>query len=407
MKSRWLIAGLCIILFVTGVTIQTSVKAANEQKYPAAGLGLVFEDGISMGEISDSYEVESTVNTVTVTTHSVDALLTAAADDSVQEEEKFDNLVIAQVDGYTPIRSNATDDSEVLGKLYNNQVGELLMEKNGWYKIQSGSVTGYVKGTDVVTGNMALLLVPEVGTVYATVNTETLFVRGDRSLSADIIGMCPIEEELIVEATYAGWVQVSVESGKGYVSTDYVILHTEFEEAESIEEEQDRLAQEEARRQAAREAALRTIELTQAADQTAADATNADSSTEKDESAIEAPTYDSDLGSSLVTYAMQFLGNPYVYGGTSLTNGTDCSGFTQSLYKVYGVDIPRTSTAQRSVGEAVDGLENAKPGDIICYSGHVAIYIGDGQIIHASTSKTGIIIGTADYRTILSIRRIF
>ena len=111
------------------------------------------------------------------------------------------------------------------------------------------------------------------------------------------------------------------------------------------------------------------------------------------------------LGKEIATYATNFLGNPYVYGGTSLTNGCDCSGFTQAIYKAYGYSIPRTSTDQRSAGEAVS-YSDAQPGDIICYSGHVAIYIGNGKIVHASTEKTGIIIGTATYRTILSVRRI-
>lgn len=110
-------------------------------------------------------------------------------------------------------------------------------------------------------------------------------------------------------------------------------------------------------------------------------------------------------GADVVAYARQFLGNPYVYGGTSLTNGTDCSGFTMSVYAHFGVYLPHASSAQRYVGTAVSYSE-AQPGDIICYSGHVALYMGGGKIIHASTSSTGIIIGNATYRQILTIRRI-
>lgn len=110
-------------------------------------------------------------------------------------------------------------------------------------------------------------------------------------------------------------------------------------------------------------------------------------------------------GSDVVAYASQFLGNPYVLGGTSLTEGTDCSYFVMAVYQHFGISVPRTSYGQRTCGQAVS-YENAKPGDIICYSGHVAIYIGDGKIIHASNPRTGICYGNATYRTIVAVRRV-
>ena len=112
-------------------------------------------------------------------------------------------------------------------------------------------------------------------------------------------------------------------------------------------------------------------------------------------------------GSSVVSYATQFVGNPYVWGGTSLTNGADCSGFIMSVYAKFGVSLPHSSSALRSVGTGVSYSE-AKPGDIICYSGHCAIYMGNGAIVHASCKKDGIKISyNAAYRTILAVRRIF
>ncbi len=113
----------------------------------------------------------------------------------------------------------------------------------------------------------------------------------------------------------------------------------------------------------------------------------------------------SDLGKQIARYGCQFIGNPYVYGGTSLTNGTDCSGFTYKVYQNFGYNLPRTSYAQRSAGKEVSYSE-AQPGDLICYDGHIGIYIGGGYIVHASSVKTGIKVSKATYRTILSVRRI-
>lgn len=117
------------------------------------------------------------------------------------------------------------------------------------------------------------------------------------------------------------------------------------------------------------------------------------------------PKIGSGSGSDIAQYACQFVGNPYVPGGTSLTNGADCSGFTQSVYRVYGYSIPRNSSSQRSAGREVS-YEEAQPGDLICYAGHVAIYLGNGRIVHASSVKTGIKYGNATYKPILSVRRI-
>lgn len=306
--------------------------------------------------------------------------------------EELQNLVIAQVDDYVNVRAEANTEAEIVGKLYDDSVGTLIKEENGWYEITSGNVTGYVKAEFCVTGEEALALVDEVGTEVATVNTTTLKVREEANIESSVIGLVPLGEELIVvkeETETEGWVKISIEEGEGYVSTEFVNLRTDFVKAESKEEEQQRLAQEAAARAAARAAAQQAT------------------SGNKTTTAVPTISGDSEMGVAVAQYACQFVGNPYVWGGTSLTNGADCSGFVMSVYANFGVSLPHSSTADRSQGYAVDGLANAQPGDLICYSGHVALYIGDGQIVHASSSKTGIIISNADYKKILAIRRIF
>ncbi len=306
---------------------------------------------------------------------------------------EFENLVIAQVNDYVNVRAEANTEAEIVGKLYDESVGTFIEETDGWYKINSGNVTGYVKAEFCVTGEDAVALAEEVGTQIATVNTTTLKVRTEASLESSVMGLVPLGEELVVvkeEESVEGWVKISIEEGEGYVSTEYVSLRTDFVKAESKEEEEQRLAQEAAARAEAQRAAQQAI------------SGNSNNTTE-----VPAIVGDSEMGVAVAEYACQFVGNPYVWGGTSLTNGADCSGFVMSVYSNFGVSLPHSSTADRNQGYAVDGLANAQPGDLICYSGHVAIYIGNGQIVHASSSKTGIIISNAEYKKILAVRRIF
>jgi len=318
--------------------------------------------------------------------------------DARKEEEGFKNLVIAKVNtgSWVNVRADATTDSEIVGKLYDKSAGEYLEEKDGWYKISSGSCTGYVSADYCVTGEDAVELAKQVGTRVCTVDTTTLYVRAENSTDSAILGMVPLGEVLTVSEELDGWAKVNIEEGDGYVSLDYVKLSTEFVKAESKEEEEARLAKEEA----ARQEAIRAAEAANAKN-------NKQSTNSNKKQTVYATGEGSELGRQVANYALQFVGNPYVYGGTSLTNGADCSGFVLSVYKHFGVSLPHSANADRSQGYAVAGVENAWPGDLICYSGHVGIYIGGGQIVHASTAKTGIKVSKVSYRSVLAVRRIF
>ncbi|CDF46863.1 nLPC/P60 domain-containing protein [Roseburia sp. CAG:100] len=362
----------------------------------------------SSGESQTETVEEETTEAATEEETTEEASEEETTEAATEEEQDFRGLVIAQVNNYVNVRSIPSEDGEIVGKLYDKSVGEFEEEVNGWYKITSGNCTGYVKAEYCVTGDEAQALAKQVGTTYAVVNTTTLKVRQEASTESAVLGLVPIEEELVVVEELDGWVKVAIEEGDGYVSREYVNLRTDFVHAESKAEEEARLAEEAKEREEARAAAAATeaTRAAQAAEQTVQKQAQTEAVIEAAQ-ATAASSAGSEMGKSVIDYATQFVGNPYVYGGTSLTNGTDCSGFVMSVYANFGVSLPHSSSALRSKGYDVGGLANAQPGDIVCYSGHVALYIGNGQIVHASTSKTGIIISNANYRSILAVRRIF
>ena len=176
-----------------------------------------------------------------------------------------------------------------------------------------------------------------------------------------------------------------------------------------IEEEEaaKRKAEEEARKKAEEEAARKKAEeeKKKQEQETGSQEAEEEGTDEAEEESESESSEGGGTGSEIASYAQRFIGNPYVSGGTSLTDGCDCSGFTFSVYKHFGYNIPRTSWEQQSCGRGVSYSE-AQPGDIMCYAGHVGIYIGGGQIVHASTPATGIKITAATYREILAVRRV-
>lgn len=374
----------------TAAASTDAVTAGNETKGLEAGISLAMSNClISSNEIVAQMTAEQAEQEEQVSENEVPTVASEYAD-----------IAIAQVDNYVNVRSEPNTESEVLGKLYNKSAATVLeTTDNGWYRITSGNVTGYVKCEYVVTGDEELA--KAVSTRYAKVTTTTLNVRTEPTTDASILIQVPIGDDLVVlDESIPGWAKVTTEEGEGYVSADYVEFSTEFVHAESKAEEEARLAKEERERQAAAAAAEAAIKKTQK---------SSGSSSESAPSGGESKSYSAPSGSNgqaVANYACQFVGNPYVAGGTSLTNGADCSGFVMSVYGAFGIGLPHSSSAMRSCGYEVS-LTDAQPGDIVCYSGHVGIYVGNGTIVHASTPSSGIKYSNVSYRSPICVRRIF
>jgi len=383
----------------------------------------------------------------------------------------YENIAVSQVSDYVNIREQATTNSKIVGKIYNNCAATILETVEGeggsWYRIQSGSVNGFIKSQYFITGQEAETLAQSIGREFVTVSVDNLRLREEPNLTSNVLTMVSSGSRYVVQGDEGDFYKVEVDADLiGYIAKSYCKVEVEFDQAVSLEEERQKL-EEEAQRKRDAQTAIANLEQTikveenkdviipanpaqsddsaitsapsaNTAQNSQAQSPSSGQNSSDSKSAASAPgktnssNSSSQIGSSgpssgtvsspvagpgssaavvsatrtaIVAYAKQFLGNPYVYGGTSLTNGADCSGFVQSVYKHFGITLPRTSAEQRSAGVEV-AFSDAEPGDLICYAGHIGIYIGDGQIVHASNSRNGIITSYAAYRTILSVRRI-
>ncbi len=253
------------------------------------------------------------------------------------------------------IRQEPDESGKMVGKLPKNAACEIVSSEDGWAYITSGKVEGYVKEEYLLTGYEAKKRGTELASAIAVATTDGLNIREFPTLDAEVVTQVAEGESLdIVEIQDDGWIKVYLDDEEVFVSADYVEVKSDLETAITMTE----------------------LLYGQGV---------------------------SDVRVDICQYAKQFLGNPYVWGGTSLTNGADCSGFVLSVFAKYGVSLPHSSRAQANMGTSISASE-LQPGDLVFYAkggtiNHVALYIGAGQVIHASSPKTGIKISSYNYRT--------
>lgn len=354
-------------------------------------------------------------------------------------ESPYAHLGVSIADNYVNIRKEPSTESEVVGKLYRGCAADILETLEGdWVKIKSGDVEGYIASTFLAIGDEAESMVDKYAIKYATVNTQTLRVREKQSTDAKILTLVPQGETYVVIKEYDEWVEILLGSDDetggeltGFVNKEFVDITVEFKYAISIEEEnaikqkqeeaeraeaerKRKLAEEEAERAEAQRKAEEAAAQAAAEEAEEVEEANNEADEEEDTTEVVQPSPDtsslSELRNEIVNYALKFVGNPYVWGGESLTRGADCSGFVQAIYADFGYRIPRVSRDQASAGIKVSESD-LKHGDLIFYASngrvnHVAMYIGNGKIVHAANSRQGIITSQYKYRDIYCIRRI-
>ena len=355
-----------------GATLDVSGdKVSSSQKEQVTGL-------ISLNNIGFSSELNAYMNCLTngalsdeekhEITKELDIATEVVPEGSIIDG--YTNLGISNVTSYLNVRKGAGTNYKVVGKMPGYSVCEIISEEGEWYKVKSGKVTGYVSKEFILTGYDANVKAKEKMTEVLVVKCDKLNVREEPSTDCSISTKVSVGEYLdIVEKEKDGWYKASINGLTGYVSADYVEVVYSLPTAVEVVEVQV----------------------------TAPSSSSSSSSAKQNYSNLD-PTV-SQTAKDLINTAMQYLGCPYVYGGNSLTKGIDCSGFVKQIFAKYGYQVPRTSKEYPNVGTQVP-LSQIKPGDILIYKygsriGHVAIYIGNGQIIHAANDRKGVCIGNA------------
>jgi cell wall-associated NlpC family hydrolase len=404
-------------LFIASAALYISIPAASVQADT-----IPTEQGVAgFAYLLDNYYSSTKADTVTADKTLISILQTEII-------SPYANLGVSKADSYVNVRSEPSTDSEVVGKLYRGCAADILEYLEGdWVKIQSGDVKGYIASNFLAIGREAEAMVDEYATQYATVDTQTLRVREKMSVDSDILTLIPYGETYPVVKDYGDWVEIVLGSDEetggdftGFLSKDYIKMTVEFKFAISVEEEQRilREQQEAERAEAERKAKLaeEEAERKEAARRAEEDKKNNNSSSNNSNSSNdESPSHSgssSGLRNDIIEYAQKFVGNRYVWGGTSLTKGADCSGFVQAVYADFGYRIPRVSRDQAASAGKKVSESDMLPGDLVFYANsrgsvnHVAMYIGNGMIVHAANSRQGIIRSNVKYRDIYCVRRI-
>ena len=309
---------------------------------------------------------------------------------STATESKYANKAVADIYSTTTlnIRKKGSINAKIVGKMKKGNIATVLKKGSEWSKVRSGNVTGYVKNQYLVFGDEIENFAKQNVKKVAKVQTETLRVRKKASMDSKIVTLVSEDDKLKVKKQTDDWAKVKVDGQTGYVSKDYAKVTYSFGKAKSMKQIQSEQEAKEAKKRAEEAARSKSVSTTSSGS--------------------------SATGSRIASYAQQFVGNPYRYGGNSLTGGIDCSGFTQQIMAKFGYSISRTSSSQSGDGRAVS-TSNLRAGDLVFYGDggsidHVALYIGGGQVVHASNSapypRGGIKISNVNYRTPICARRI-